>query len=106
VECKVGVDALLGTLLTKESLSSYPVPANSMPTQEGTPVRGRPSGPVGSGAVTADYVPTTMTGSAAASDPDDGLRLLVTNGVPRPGPGRTRIARAADSLRAQQSTKR
>src|SRR5579875_1776209 len=62
IECKAGVDTLIGTFYAKNTLNSYPVPkVNSMPTQETTPVRGTPSG-------TGSSSSTAVTESAASGD--------------------------------------
>ena len=41
-QCKATVDAITGTFFSV--IQPYPVPENSMPKVETTPVRGRPSG--------------------------------------------------------------
>ncbi|HKC30043.1 MAG TPA: phospholipase C [Jatrophihabitans sp.] len=82
-ECKVGIDTLLGTFDSKNNPFSYPVPPNKMPTQERTPLRGQPSGPL-SGATTA---------AAFTAPSTDGESLpVVTGGKPR-----SRVAATVDA---------
>jgi phospholipase C len=100
LECKAGVDALLGTFLAEDALSSYPVPPNSMPKQETTPVRGTPSGPVGAATATAS-ARTVGAGSVVVAEPAVERRAV----EPTQGKPRTKVARAADAIRAQQLAK-
>jgi phospholipase C len=107
LECKAGVDALFGTLLAADALSSYPVPPNSMPSQEpGT--RPRPSGPVDDAAV-GSATGAAMTNGREPSETDSSRPLIsdMADAVlaPLPGSPRTKIARAADSIRARQVTR-
>ena len=92
LECRVGVDTLLGTFDSTHNPFSYPVPPNSMPTQETTPVRGRPSGSAS---------PTTVRVAAAAGargDAELGDAVpVVTGGKPR-----SRVACAVDAARRIQ----
>jgi phospholipase C len=85
LECRVGVDTLLGTFDSTHNPFSYPVPrTNSMPAQETSPVRGTPSGQVSA---------TQVSFESAAVRPE---RLsIVTGGQPR-----TRVASAVDAARA------
>ena len=101
LECKAGVDALLGTLLAADALSSYPVPPNSMPKQETTPTRGTPSGPVATASTNARAV---STGGGAAIAQSAVVRTSVEM-QPTQGKPRTKVAKAADAIRAQQLAK-
>ncbi|HJQ41596.1 MAG TPA: alkaline phosphatase family protein, partial [Jatrophihabitantaceae bacterium] len=85
LECRVGVDTLLGTFDSQHNPLHYPVPPNSMPTQETSPVRGTPSG----GASAADAPAATFTGSRTDSVP-----------VVAGGKARSRVASAVDAARA------
>jgi phospholipase C len=103
LECRLGVDALIGTFFSTNNPFHYPVPPNSMPHQETTPHRGTPSGPVSSSS--AGFV------SAAAAD-----KTISTKRTAKPAPrkpvavpvevtpkGRSRVAghvdRAQDRFR-------
>jgi phospholipase C len=117
LECKVGVDALTGTFLGSLHLDVYPVPQNSMPTQETSPPRGTPSGPAGDRslalarasasdradatnagsvhpAATGGSAPVATTGHAApaVAVKPDGLAVSLT---------RSRVGGHADAARAR-----
>jgi phospholipase C len=82
LECRVGVDTLLGTFDSTHNPFSYPVPKqNSMPQQESSPVRGTPSGPVSGTAVRTQTV-------TSAGEP-----IPVTTG----GKPRSRVASTVDA---------
>jgi phospholipase C len=100
LECKAGVDALLGTFLADEALSSYPVPPNSMPKQETTPVRGTPSGPTGT---TTSVQGVSAKSGAVVVQPAVDRRVVEVR--PTQGKPRTKVAKAADTIRAQQLAK-
>jgi phospholipase C len=82
LECKVGIDTLIGTFFSTKNPFHYPVPPNSMPTQEATPVRGVPSGPTGAAARVATVGATTLSGPVP----------VVAGGKPR-----SRIASTVDA---------
>ena len=90
LECRVGVDTLLGTFDSAHNPFSYPVPrTNSMPVQETSPARGTPSGQATHAAPPAF--------SAAAARPE---RLpIVTGGKPR-----SRVAGTVDAVQAAHRT--
>jgi phospholipase C len=90
LECRVGIDTLIGTFDSKNNPFSYPVPANSMPSQEPTPVRGRPSG--------------STNGSAAAAT---ATRLEGAGAVPIVvgGKARTRVAATVDAAQAARAAR-
>ncbi len=90
LECKVGIDTLLGTFDSQHNFVSYPVPPNSMPSQETTPVRGTPSGPETSTtqAAALGTSPTTVSGS-----------LPVITG----GKRRSRVAATVDAAAARRA---
>ena len=83
LDCKVGLDAITGTFLGQLELNTYPVPPNSMPHQEKTPVRGHPSG----------TVTATPKKAAAAGEP-----LEVTGAAEAE---RSRVASHVDTARAR-----
>jgi phospholipase C len=84
LECRVGIDTLIGTFASTHNPLSYPVPrTNSMPTQETTPVRGTPSG---QSAQAAQAAASAMTAE----------RVPVVTG----GKARSRVASAVDAARA------
>jgi phospholipase C len=92
LECRVGVDTLLGTFDSKHNPLSYPVPrTNSMPTQETTPPRGTPSGAVGPSGAAAEVA----TGSR-------GDALPVVAG----GKARSRVASAVDAAHSAHAAHR
>jgi phospholipase C len=103
LECKVGIDTLLGTFDSTNNPFHYPVPRiNVMPKQEASPVRRAPSGPVSSDAVSSDAVSSdavssAATGAAAAwSAPDRAPAVPVQAG----GKPRSRVAAHADTMRS------
>jgi phospholipase C len=88
IECRAGIDTLLGTFDSTHNPFHYPVPKiNVMPKQETSPVRRAPSGPVAGGAASA----------AAWSAPDRAPAVPVQAG----GKARSRVAAHADALSAE-----
>jgi len=81
----VGLDVIAGTFFAKQSLSSYPVPPNAMPTVETTPARGTPSG-------TGDCAPAAS--ATAALHTETGLDELELTPTP------TRVGAAGEQIRA------
>jgi len=89
IECKAGIDTLLGTFDSTHNPFHYPVPrVNVMPKQESSPVRRAPSGPATGGAPAG-------TAAAAWSAPDRSAAVPVATG----GKERSRVAAHADTLR-------
>jgi phospholipase C len=84
LECRLGIDALIGTFDSTNNPFSYPVPPNSMPTQETAPVRGRPSGSAGPA--------TTLAATTVAAR--DAVPVAA-GGTPR-----SRVASAVDAATA------
>jgi phospholipase C len=90
LECRVGIDTLIGTFESTKNPFSYPVPPNSMPTQETTPVRGRPSGSAAStAAAPADFDAIRIDAARVDAIP------IVAGGKPR-----SRVASAVDAAQA------
>jgi phospholipase C len=85
LECRTGIDTISGTFLNGALGGDYTPPrTNTMPTQETTPVRGTPSGPVA----------TTSAATAEATSFAHGV-VPVTERARR----RTRVATYADTIR-------
>ena len=93
LECKVGVDTLLGTFLSSDGLDTYPVPPNSMPHQETSPARGVPSGPMAATESPATFDASTVERGAALP--------VVTGGKPR-----SRVAAAVDAAASEAAARR
>jgi phospholipase C len=70
LQCKATYDAITGTFV-ENAYQGYPVPENTMPVLETTPVRGRPSGPA-------------RTTKTAASAPAPAATVAVATGAAAP----------------------
>ena len=97
LECKAGLDALTGTFFGKLNLEHYPVPPNSMPVQETTPVRATPSGPVSGSSSSSKAAARPAAASRSAAALGDPLTVIAPAGA------RTRVASQVDAARTRLS---